>query len=388
MSSVLASQYSNKYIVFNSNTTPYPLTSFTFNPVNGFGFAFTFKYFSSIQINSTLFFISQSTNTNYNYTSIAAVTNISNFFQLIYSSINTFTLYYQSNNITAMGGRIASVSFTVNPDQIYNIVITYDTTGTPSMKVYIDSVLYSGSTIASPTTAYIPQSGTFNYNFLGGYPQYDGTYSNIIPFVGYVYSFAVYPRTLTQQDAIQTFTTDLSLSTTSIPSTASTLLANPKLSLTYQLSNPNYNTTVSSNIPNFDPLSKSIIFRGQQYLQYSENLNFNSGFTIIIKFQFSSMHIINNETLMTIIQNSKLGEIGISTSSIPLKNSIIIQRYGYTNNLIISFIVANGSSSSSIITNTNFLKGVTYNLIITFDGINSIYIYVNGNLDIQSNLLI
>ena len=389
-STVSTPQYSNKSIVFNSNTTPYPLSSFTLNPSNGFGFAFSMKYSSSLQPNATIFFISQSNNINQNSTSISNVTNITNYFQLVYNPTssqptNNFIFYYQSNNINniSSNGKISSITFTLSPDQIYNIIITYDITSY-SIKAYINSQLVQNLSIATSIPA-LPSSGTYNYNFLGGCPNYDGTYNYSIPFIGNIYSFAIYPRTLLQQDINQCFTTDLSLST----NISSSLLANPKLSLSYQLSIPNYNNTlIPSNIPIFDTISKSIIFRGQQYLQYAENLNFSSGFSIIIKFQFNSMHIINNETLITIIQNPNLGNLTTNISSIPLKNSIIIQRYGITNNLLISFIVPSGNTTSCLITKNNFLKGITYNLIITFDGINLISVYVNGNLDNQTNLLI
>lgn len=391
-SSISTPQYSNKSIVFNSNTTPYPLSSFTLNPSTGFGIAFTMKYSSSMQPNSTIFFISQSNNINQNGTLISNVTNITNYFQLVYSPTaaqpsNNFIFYYQSNNINnvASNAKTTSVSFTLSTNQIYNIVITYDNTGTiPYMRAYINSELTQNS-IAVPVISALPSSGTYNYNFLGGCPNYDGTYNYNIPFIGNIYSFAIYPRVLLQQDVNQCFNTDLSLSTNII----SNSLANPKLSITYQLSIPNYNNTLRTNdIPKFDTTSKSIIFRGQQYLQYAENLNFSSGFTIIIKFQFNSMHIINNETLITIIQNTNLGNISTNISSVPLKNSIIIQRYGITNNLLISFIVPSGNSTSCLITKSSFFKGITYNLIVTFDGINSISVYVNGNLDNQTNLLI
>jgi hypothetical protein len=387
MSSVSSLQYSNRSIVFNSNTSPYPISNCALTPNTGFSFAFCFRFLSSLQLNAVLFYISQSNSTNFNGTSISNITNNSNFFYLQYTALNTFTFYYQSNLTTAITSKITSVVLNLNPDQIYNIVITYDTItvpATPTMKTYIDSIIYNS--IATPTVGYLPASGNYNFNFLGGYPASDGTFAGIIPFVGNIYSFAIYQKSLTTNDVIQCFSTDLSLTQTSIASTSATTLANPKLSLTYQLSNPQYNNTY--NIPIFDAISKSILFRGNNYLQYCENLNFATGFTIFIKFQFTSFHMINNETLITLIQNNLAGNNQINMSQMPIPNSIIIQRYGTTNNLLVNFILPNGLSSSSIITKNSFSKGITYTLTITFDGVNVISIYVNGNLDTSSSLLI
>ena len=383
-SSITTSLYSNRFIVFNSNTSPYPISACALTPASGFTFAFRFLYSSSISLNAILFYISQSNSTNYNATTtIANITNNTNFFYLQYTATNTFTLFYQSNLITAITGKITSVVLNLNPDQIYNIVITYNPL---VIQTYIDSVAYSSIILTTTTAGYLPAAGNYSYNFLGGYLQSDGTFTGITPFIGNIYSFAVFQRSFTSYDIIQCFSTDLSLTQTSIASTALTPISTPKLSLTYQLTNPQYNNTF--NVPTFDSVSKSIIFRGNQYLSYSENLNFATGFTIFIKFQFTSFQIINNETLMTIVQNKTAGINTNNMSSLPIPNSIVIQRYGITNNLFISFILPNGNSSSSIITNTSFTKGTTYTITITFDGVNNIAIYVNGNLDTQSSLLI
>ena len=616
MSSITTSLYSNRSIVFNSNTSPYPISVCTITPSNGFAFAFRFRYSSSLQLNATVFFLGQNNSINTTGIFLTNLTNITNYFQFQYTSTNTFTFYYPTNLINQNAFNTIPLVINLNPDQIYNIAISY-IVSSKTIQTYVDSILYSslqlipnliayydfsvttsgttvqdlsgsgynltwvstpytytynatgqsyatignasasivqavsqalpglslvasggtvevlvnivgangytnnnvngifsftgttysfiltyltsipnihiwlanvgwldtgivltfgtwyhvvftitpaglltlyvnGSSVYTRTgaafgasgianalqlgqnqdydppnnkisfaklynvpltaaqiqenyyniyskfqtnpyslpapTTYIPTSiaylptritSTYNYNFLGGNPQSDGTFTGIVPFVGNIYSFAIYPRSLNTQDVIQCFSTDLSLTQTSIASTSQTPISTPKLSITYQLSNPQYNNANSSNLPTFDPISESVIFRGNQYLQYSENLNFSSGFTIFIKFQFTSFHIINNETLMTILQNNQ-----VPLASLPVPNSIVIQRYGITNNLFITFVLPNGISSSSIITNTSFQKGTTYTITVTFDGVNLIAIYVNGNLDTLSSLLI
>lgn len=368
-----------KSIIFNYNKNVYPLPSIYLSFINGFGIAFRFKFSSSLTTNAVVFSINQSNNNNRNLNTAANNTNLNNFLYLQYTSANTFTIYYQ--NIYSTNGRIgsASTAFTINPDQIYNIIITYDITGTPALKVYINNNLYINYTSVLQTD--LPATGQYNYNFLGTIPDNDGTFNSTPSFIGNIYSFAIYSYSLNSNDSIQLFSSDTSLSSVSF-----TPIANPKLSISSQLSIPQYNKSLSSFLPIFDNTSDTIIFKGNNYIQYSNNLDFAKGFSIILKFKMMSFYTIYNETLMSIYKNNQINTNIVNFSSIPIPNSIIIQRYGITNNLVINFIPANAYSSSSIITNTQFLKGITYIIIITYDGISYISVYVNGILDIATNI--